>query len=163
MTISGTETLAATAQSAPAASQKVTAIVGFDGSEPSRRALASASRLVAGRAGSIEVVYVAHPTTGETMYGPVAAELEETFADISEELRLEADRLLGHEQTWTFHRSDGDIARGLMAEAEAQANADQQSQVVIVVGAPAHRYHQVMGSVPAALVHHARVPVLMVP
>jgi nucleotide-binding universal stress UspA family protein len=163
MTISRTEALEGATGTVEVAAQKVMAVVGFDGSEPSRRALAGASRLVAGRAGMVEVVFVAHTTTTESMSGLVAADLEKTFEELADELKLEAERVLGNDQAWTFHRGEGDVARALMAEADAQAEADQKSQVVIVVGLPEHRYHQVMGSVPAALAHHSRVPVLLVP
>lgn len=162
MRISDSEALEVTAGTTTAAAQKVTAIVGFDGSEPSRRALASASRLLAGRAGEIEVVYVAEPIDGP-LSGVVAWQMDNAFEESADDLRLEADRLLGHEQAWTFHRGEGDIARSLMAEAENQANADGRSQVVIVVGAPAHQDHKWTGSVPAVLVDHVRVPVIMVP
>lgn len=153
---------AAPGAEAPVA-QRLTAVVGFDGSEPSRRALAAASRLIAGRPGAIEVVYVVHSTPTESLAPTVAWELEDTFEEISAQLRVEVERLLGSEHRWTFHLGQGEIARSLLAEADSQINGDGDAQVVIVVGAPAHRYHQVMGSVPAALVHHSRVPILMVP
>jgi nucleotide-binding universal stress UspA family protein len=161
MSISDSEALKVTAGTTTEAAQKVTAIVGFDGSEPSRRALASASRLLAGRAGEIEVVYVAEPIDGP-LSGVVAWQMDNAFEE-SDDLRVEADRLLGHEQAWTFHRGEGDIAQSLMAEAENQANVDERSQVIIVVGASAHRDHKWIGSVPALLVDHVRVPVIMVP
>lgn len=163
MSASQTPTIDMATGAAPAVPQKVTAVVGFDGSEPAQRALATAARIVAGRGGAIEVVYVAHPSTSESMSALAVAEMEQTFAEIAEELKAEAGRLLGPEQAWAFHRADGDVPRGLMAEAEAKADEDEKAQVVIVVGLPAHRYHQVIGSVPTGLVHHSRVPVLMVP
>ncbi len=143
--------------------QRVTAVVGFDGSEPSQRALATAAQLVSGRQGSIEVVYVAHVGTAESMTALAAVEIEETFEQIAGELEGDVARTLGQAQEWTFHRADGDIARSLIAEAEAQAKQDGTSQVVIVIGIPQHRYHQVLGSVATALVHHSDVPLLMVP
>jgi nucleotide-binding universal stress UspA family protein len=163
MTISGTEPLQSTAGNPGAAAQKVTAVVGFDGSEPSQRALAAAARLVAGRGGTVEVVYVAHTTTTESMSGLVAADLQTTFEELADELKLQAEQLLGHDEGWTFHRGEGEIAPALIAEADAQAEGDQHAQVVIVVGLPEHRYHQVIGSVPTGLAHHSHVPVLLVP
>ncbi len=62
-------------------------VVGYDGSAPATRALDAAVRLLHGRTGSIEVVYVAHLTTAEMMSADAIAEMEASFAEIAPELQ----------------------------------------------------------------------------
>jgi hypothetical protein len=81
MSLSDTEAIEVAAKTA-AAAQKETATVGFDGSEGSRRALASPEPLVTGRAGRIEVGCVARPTASQSISGVVEWEMENTFGEI---------------------------------------------------------------------------------
>ena len=55
-------------------SEHLVAVVGFDGSEPSFRALDAATLLIAGRVGTLEIVWVAHPAAGTEMSGSALGE-----------------------------------------------------------------------------------------
>ena len=55
------------------------------------------------------------------------------------------------------------IARRGNAAKELAAAADVSSADALVVGAPGHRLHHVVGSIPSWLARHARCPVIVVP
>jgi nucleotide-binding universal stress UspA family protein len=55
------------------------------------------------------------------------------------------------------------IARRGNAAKELAAAADVSSADALVVGAPGHRLHHVVGSTPSWLARHARCPVIVVP
>jgi nucleotide-binding universal stress UspA family protein len=139
------------------------AVVGFDGSDPSKRALQAATRLLVGRKGRIEVVWVAHLSSAESLSSDAVVEVERGFNDIERDLSQATRTLMGGEQRWSFGRRDGMVAHELLEVATPYVERHDGSQVVLVVGASSHRYHQVMGSVPTSLVRHAKVPVLVVP
>jgi nucleotide-binding universal stress UspA family protein len=52
-------------------------IVGYDGSPPASRALDAATRLLRGRSGQIDVVYVAHLSSLAMLSPGAIAEIEE--------------------------------------------------------------------------------------
>ena len=56
-------------------------VVGYDGSPPAIRALDAAVRLLHGRPGSIEVVYVAHLPSIDMLSAGAVAEMEASFDD----------------------------------------------------------------------------------
>ena len=70
-------------------------VVGFDGSPPSSRALDAAVNLLQGRAGGIEVVYVAHMPSMAALSAGAVAELETDFDDVEQELRTMVRRAAG--------------------------------------------------------------------
>ena len=132
-------------------------VVGFDGSEPARRALDRAVQLLHGREGHLAVVYVASFPSTDGMSAGAVAELKETFADrgrhLSDEVRA---RLEDTESRWTFHRRDGSVAPELVEAAEElRREHGAEADVVIVVGRSAHQYHR--------LVRHDGFPVVVVP
>src|SRR5580700_6285785 len=70
----------------------VYAVVGFDGSASSLRALDAAARLLNERPGGIEVIYVAHVpaiTAGADIGGRASAEVQQSFDDVTRELSAE--------------------------------------------------------------------------
>ena len=69
----------------------VYAVVGFDGSPPAIRALDGAARLLHGRAGGLEVVFVAHVTPLEAMA----------------EVPVSAAAVPGRSVLWGIYRSPG--------------------------------------------------------
>jgi nucleotide-binding universal stress UspA family protein len=138
---------------------RLVAVVGFDGSEPSKRALQTARRLLLGRQGRIEVVWVAHLSSAASLSADAVVEVERGFDDIERFLSRDVRTLMGSEQRWGFERHDGMVAQDLVDVAMHQVGHEDGAEVVLVVGASSHRYHQVMGSVPTALVRHAKVPV----
>jgi len=65
-------------------------VVGYDGSPPAGRALDAAVRLLQGRTGRIEVVYVAHLSSLVMLSAGAIAEMEKDFDEIEQELRAQA-------------------------------------------------------------------------
>ena len=55
-------------------------VVGYDGSPPATRALDAAVRLLHGRAGAVEVVYVAHLPSIDSLSPGAVAEMEASLA-----------------------------------------------------------------------------------
>jgi nucleotide-binding universal stress UspA family protein len=150
----------------------VYAVVGFDGSGSSLRALDVAARLLNGRLGRMEIVYVAHPLaiaaadpTGETS-AEVRQGFDDAARDLSEQARahLQASQLRGAAQRWHFQRRDGAIADNLIAVADdLRSQHGPDATVALVVGRSEHGYHHLIGSVPAALERHVHYPVIVVP
>jgi nucleotide-binding universal stress UspA family protein len=140
-------------------------VVGFDGSEAAYRALNAARRLISGRIGIIEIVYVAHVPVGVEMFPYADVDTRSGF-DVAEREFPEAirARLAGLEQRWHFQRRDGLVVHEIMAAAEElSCSYGEHASVVIVIGSAMHAFHHVVGSVPVALVRHAKYPVVVVP
>jgi universal stress protein A len=143
---------------------EVRLVVGFDGSPSAVRALDVAVNLLRGRAGGIEVVYVAHLPSMAALSAGAVSELEISFEDVEQELRtMVGEQLRGREELWTFERRDGPIAEELLAAAKAEAAAHPGAIVVIVVGSSSQVTHRVVGSVAVSLARHAPVPLVVVP
>ena len=139
-------------------------VVGFDGSEAAGRAMEAATRLMAGRVGKIEVVFVAHtPPTSELSAAALMETLnafDEVEHDLAEAVRARLECVAEH---WGFRRRDGLIADELVAVADEFRRDHDDAVVAIVVGSAGHTYHHFVGSVPVGLVRHARYPVVVVP
>jgi nucleotide-binding universal stress UspA family protein len=141
------------------------AVVGFDGSEPAKRALDSAARLLHDREGHLEVVYVAHVPPAAAMTSMAMAEIARAFADL--------ERLLGHEVSnpltsneprWHFQRRDGAVAHELIAVGdELRQQYGPLATIVLLVGGSSHKHHRPLGSVSANLERVDRFPVMVVP
>lgn len=157
------EQTAGTIGESPAA--PVYAVVGFDGTAPAIRALDGAARLLHGRAGGLEIVFVAHVTALEALAASAVAEALSSFDDASRQLGAEVrEQLSSTEQRWHFQRRDGIIADELIAAArDLRREHGPDAAVVIVVGRSEHRYHRVAGSVTQALEWHNDFPVIVVP
>ena len=139
-------------------------VVGYDGSAPATRALDAAARLLQGRTGSIEVLYVAHLTTAEMMSADAIAEMETSFDEIAAELRAQAaEQLRGREERWEFARGHGIITDELIKEAGKLKGDHPGDNVAIVVGSSSQAMHRIVGSVAVSLARHAPVPLLIVP
>jgi nucleotide-binding universal stress UspA family protein len=139
-------------------------VVGYDGSPPATRALDAAVRLLQGRTGGIEVVYVAHVPSMAALSAGAVAELETGFDDIERALRgTVGEQLEGGEKRWGFERRQGQIAEELLAAAADTSAAHPQATVVIVVGSSSLAAHRVVGSVAVSLARHSPVPVVVVP
>jgi nucleotide-binding universal stress UspA family protein len=124
-------------------------VVGYDGSPPASRALDAAVRLLQGRTGRIEVVYVAHLPSMAALSPGAVSELETDFDDIERELRtMVAEQLRDREQSWGFERRQGLIAEELIAAAKTLGAAHPDSAV---------------GSVAVSLARHSPVPLVVVP
>jgi nucleotide-binding universal stress UspA family protein len=139
-------------------------MVGYDGSAPASRALDAAVNLLQGRAGRIEVVYVAHMPSMAALSPGAVGELETDFDDIEQELRTMVDkRLRGHEERWGFERRQGLIAEELLSAARDTGGANPGATVVIVVGSSSLATHRVVGSVAVSLARRSPVPLIVVP
>jgi len=139
-------------------------VVGYDGSPPASRALDAAVRLLQGRTGRIEVVYVAHLSSMVSLSPGAIAEMELDFDDIAKDLRASAAKQLDEQAPgWEFQRRQGLIADELIAAATDIHDADASKTVVIVVGSSSHAAHRMVGSVAVSLARHAPVPLVIVP
>ena len=139
-------------------------VVGYDGSPPATRALDAAIRLLQGRTGRIEVVYVGHMPSMAALSAAAVAEIDESFDDIAKELRTAAtEQLRGTEAAWGFERRQGLIAEELLAAAKDIHEASPGATVVIVVGSSSQIAHRIVGSVSVGLARHSPVPVVIVP
>lgn len=139
-------------------------VVGYDGSAPAVRALDAATGLMRGRAGEIEVVYVAHLSTAEMMSADAIAEMEASFGEIAGELRAQAaEQLRGHEERWQFELGQGPITEVLIKAAEKLMDAHPGDNVAIVVGSSSQALHRMVGSVAVSLARHSPVPLVIVP
>jgi nucleotide-binding universal stress UspA family protein len=152
-------------KSEPSLDELLVVVVGFDGSETSYRALDAATRLISGRTGIIVAVYVAHVSAPTELSPEGLVQVLKDF-DTLEQQFAEAirNRLNNVERRWILQRRNGSIPLELVGAAD-QASRDYGSDatIVIVVGSAMHTYHRVVGSVPVALVRHAKYPVLVVP
>jgi nucleotide-binding universal stress UspA family protein len=139
-------------------------VVGYDGSPPASRALDAAVRLLQGRAGRIEVLYVAHLPAADALSADAIGELEIDFDDIARELRTTADeQLRGREDRWEFAWRQGQIANELMAYATELRDAHPSDVTVIVAGSSTQAMHRIVGSVAVTLARRSPVPIVVVP
>lgn len=139
-------------------------VVGFDGSEPSKRALQSAKRLIAGRLGSLVVVFVARVPGTAAMSPSALGEIRYSLEAEARQLAATLPSLLGDEQRWRFESRDGDVAEQLMLVAREEASSfGPDAAVILVVGKASSRLHHYLGSVPVGLVRHECFPVVVVP
>jgi nucleotide-binding universal stress UspA family protein len=139
-------------------------VVGYDGSPPARRALDGAANLLRGRAGSIEVVYVAHVPSMVALSAMAVGEIETGFDDVERELRtLVGEQLGGREERWDFERRQGLVVEELLAAAQDIGAAHPDATVVIVVGSSSQVAHRIVGAVAVGLARHSPVPLIVVP
>jgi nucleotide-binding universal stress UspA family protein len=139
-------------------------VVGYDGSPPAIRALDGAVRLLSGRSGSIEVVYVAHLPSIDALSPDAVAEVRADFDEVAAELRTEAsEQLRDREERWRFEWREGLIADELIAAAVHIQEDHPGDTVVIAAGSSSHAMHRVVGSVAVSLARHSPVPVVIVP
>jgi len=147
-----------------AANGNIFLVVGYDGSPPSIRALDAAARLLQGRSGRIDVVYVAHLPAVDMLSAGAVAEMEVSFDEIERDLRAAVSKQLdGREERWRFERGQGIITDQLLAAATNLRDEHPDDNVVIVVGSSSQAAHRLVGSVAVSLARRSPVPVLIVP
>jgi nucleotide-binding universal stress UspA family protein len=134
-------------------------VVGYDGSTASRRALAWATGLARRTGRPLLVAYITPvPMAYDgTAVVPVMEGEAEALAWLRKELAatLPASTPAGldvHVATCT-----GDTAR------ELARLADEHQADALVLGAPEHRLHHLVGSVPVRMARHAHCPLVIVP
>ncbi|HJZ02917.1 MAG TPA: universal stress protein [Streptosporangiaceae bacterium] len=147
-----------------AASGDLFLVVGYDGSPPSTRALDAAIRLLQGRSGSIDVVYVGHVPAIDMLSAGAVAEMDVSFDEIERDLRASAEaQMEGREERWRFERGQGVITDQLLAAATNLHDEHPDDNVVIVVGSSSQAAHRLVGSVAVSLARRSPVPVIIVP
>src|SRR5271169_183859 len=136
-------------------------VVGFEGSDPARRALAAAGRILRGRAGWIEVVYVEPTEGGADEWSEPAADVMDSLGSAQVDLHYEVRSVLEAEkQPWRLRSTSGAVAEELTRAARAIAHEGGPSRtVVIVVGSD----RRLAFSVPITLARQSSFPVIIVP
>ena len=165
MSTSVTQRLNALGDSLDDREARLLVVVGFDGTASSERALRSSLRLLSGRSGLLEVVYVASPPATVAFSAEAMAEMRAGF---DEERRMLAERcesiIAPYGVAWHFQRRDGDVAHELLAVAEDLAESGGgEARVGLVVGGSAHRIHRYLNCVPLKLIRSDRFGVVVVP
>jgi nucleotide-binding universal stress UspA family protein len=133
-------------------------IVGYNGSTSSRNAMAYAAGVSLRLGRPLLVLYVCSSGVYcEPLTGQVIGIQRDTEA-LERWLLAELDQVTGGADVEVHVRTRrGSPARELAAAA-AEFSAD-----ALVIGAPAHFWRKLMGSVPGWLARHARCPVIVVP
>jgi hypothetical protein len=103
-------------------------VVGYDSSPPASRALDAAGRLLQGRTGRIDVVYVAYLSSLAMLSPGAIAQMESDFDQIKQELAAAAaEHLRGSGATWELGRRQGIITDQLIAVATDIRDAHPRS------------------------------------
>lgn len=136
-------------------------LVGVDGTLGSRDALEAASDLALATGARLLAVHVESTPAAIALGSAVAtgalAEANDLAADAA---HLDCELVLAARPVdWSFVTRRGDIV------SELQRSAEENRAACIVVGRHGHRLvsRMVLGSVTGRLVHHAPIPVLVVP
>lgn len=133
-------------------------LVGYDGSEPARDAVAFASGIARRGPAHLHVCVVSSlpPLTGASLAvaGSIAAGWEETFGQLRDEV---APQLAQLGICVTFVRRQGEPVR------ELSTLADELRADLLVVGRSRSPAHAVLGSVAVGLAKRAHCPVVVVP
>ena len=141
----------------------VSLVVGFDNSEPARRALSWTVRQAAARRAALRIVYADHVIVNSDLSGFAYTEMATAQdQEAAEVAGAAAEIAAGSGVPYTFERRPGAPADAILSSASAQAAAGD-SEPVIVVGRSGHAARHVLGSVPVRLLHHSPYPVLAVP
>jgi nucleotide-binding universal stress UspA family protein len=132
-------------------------LVGYNGSTSSRHALAYAAGMARRMARPLMLAHV-QPTPGRYAIAGQWIPPSEDPAELLDWMHTALTETIGpHGLTVQLVQRNGDAARQL-AELASETHAD-----AIVLGAPEHWVHRIIGSVPVWLTRHARCPVIVVP
>lgn len=140
-------------------------VVGFDGTEPSQRALSSAIHLLDDHPGRLEVVFVAHLPSTLALAAQAVAGAEDGLNEQAQDLLKLTDELLSNSDVkWHFQRRDGEIAPQLLAASQEELDSEGPStRVVLVVGGSAHKLDRYLNSTPAKVIRQDRFEVVVIP
>jgi nucleotide-binding universal stress UspA family protein len=145
------------------AAQSVTLVVGFDDSEPARRALSWAADLLRARPGALHVIYADHVLIDSDLSGFGRTEMDEDRDEKAASTAEAAKEIADAAGTpYTFERRQESPADPILDAAGIYA-AEPASTPVIVTGRSHHVPHRVIGSVPVRLLHESPYPVLTIP
>ncbi len=148
----------------PGPARSVTLVVGFDDSEPARRALIWGADLLRTRPGALHVIYADHVLIDSDLAGFGRTEMDEDRDEKAASVAEAAKEIAAAAGTpYTFERRQGSPADTILHAADIHAAAEPASTPVIVTGRSHHAAHRVIGSVPARLLHESPYPVLTIP
>lgn len=147
----------------PGAVQPITLVVGFDNSEPARRALSWSADLLKARPGSLHVVYADHVRIDSDLPGFAHTEMEEARDEKAAAVAEAAAQIAAAAGVrYTFERRGGSPEDAILSAADIQDAAEPAGTPVIVTGRSHHAAHHVIGSVPVRLLHESPYPVLTI-
>jgi len=141
----------------------VSLVVGFDDSEPARRALSWSADLLRYRPGVLHVIYADHQLVDSDLTGLGRADMDQDrdvkAAKVAEAAKEIADAA---GTPYTFERRQESPAEALLDAAGIYAAAEPASPPLLVTGRSHHVPHRVIGSVPVRLLHESPYPVLTI-
>jgi Universal stress protein family len=144
------------------AAASLSLIVGFDNTEPARRALSWSAGLLRARPGTLHVIYSDHVLIDSDLSGFAHAEMEDTREGKAAGVAVAAAEIASAAGVpYTFERRQEAPADAILS-ANVQDAAEPGSTPVIVTGRSHHAAHQVIGSVPVRLLHQSPYPVLTI-
>jgi hypothetical protein len=141
----------------------VTLVVGFDNSEPARRALIWGADLLRARSGALHVVYADHVLVGSDLSGFAHSEMEEARDEKAAGVAEAAAEIAAAAGVpYTYERRPGSPADAILAAASSQDAAEPASTPIIVTGRSHHAVHHIIGSVPVELLRQSPYPVITI-
>ena len=155
----------AAAPGLPAAgpAESVDLVVGFDDSEPARRALIWAAGLLRSRPGTLHVVYADHELVDSDLSGFGRAGMDSVRDEKAASVAAAAREIADAAGTpYTFERRQASPADAILDAAGDYGAAEPASTPLIVTGRSHHVPHRVIGSVPVHLLHESPYPVLTI-
>jgi nucleotide-binding universal stress UspA family protein len=146
----------------PRTGQSITLVVGFDASEPARRALVWGADLLRTRPGTLHVIYADHVLIDSDLSGFARTEMDEARDEKAASVAEAAKEIAATAGTpYTFERRQESPADAILHAASVHA-AEPASTPIIVTGRSHQAAHQVIGSVPVRLLHQSPYPVLTI-
>ena len=145
------------------AGQPVPLVVGFDDSDPARRALIWAAGLLRTRPGALHVVYADHALVDSDLSGFGRTEMDEDRDEKAARVAEAAQEITAAAGTpYTFERREEAPADAILHAADSYAAAEPASTPIVVAGRSHHAAHLVIGSVPVRLLHQSPYPVITI-
>jgi nucleotide-binding universal stress UspA family protein len=143
--------------------QPITLVVGFDNSEPARRALSWGADLLKARPGTLHVIYGDHPLIDSDLSGFGHTEIEEARDQKAAGVAEAAAKITGAAGVpHTFERRQESPASAILSAASVHFDGEPASTPIIVTGRSHHAAHRILGSVPVELLHQSPYPVLTI-
>jgi nucleotide-binding universal stress UspA family protein len=145
------------------AGQSVSLVVGFDDSEPGRRALIWGADLLRIRPGVLHVIYADHVLIDSDLSGFARSEMDEGRNEKAARVAQAAAEIAAAAAVpYTFERREESPADAILHAADIHAAAEPASTPIIVTGRSHHAPHGIIGSVPVRLLHQSPYPVLTI-